>query len=339
MVKVSVIVPCYNIAPYLERCLDSLIQQTLTDIEIICINDKSTDNTLQILQEYAKKDKRIHIINHKENTGVAVARNDGLRIARGDYIGFVDPDDYVDLDFYEKLYDVAKSRNADVVKGGLMITNYLNEKQIESDLNKKIQKHPLNFCAEHSSAIYKKTFLNKNKLSYPENIMTGQDSAFLSKLVVLKPSLFINNKVFYHYINRPDSLDSKTLTHNKVLSRISMLDYKLKVLCETTFSSEKDKVLFTKKHVLDNFCYAFNKNFDNGDDRKLLFNWLVNANIPKRILINTFGIRKTKAVLQKSYEKFIQPARYLFLFSKKRFSDGYRCIYFCGVKIASYKRG
>lgn len=338
MPKVSVIVPCYNVEKYVSKCLDTLINQTLKDIEIICIDDKSTDNTLKVLRKYAKKDKRIKLIEQKENQGVARARNEGIKQAQGEYIGFVDPDDYVDLNFYEKLYNTAKTNNYDVVKGGLITKNYLNEKQIESDLNKKILKNPLNFCAEHYSAIYKKTFLNRTKLVYPENIMTGQDSAFLSKLAVLKPSLFINNEVFYHYVNRPGSLDSKTLTHNKVLSRIKMLDYKLKVLCETTFSSEKNRVLFTKKHVLDNFCYTFNKSFNNDNDKHLLFNWLVKANISKRILINTFGRRKTKAILQKSYEKFIQPKRYIFLLSKKRFSDGYRRIYFCGIKILSYKR-
>lgn len=107
MPKVSIIVPCNNIEPWLGLCMDNLVGQTLDDIEILCIDDKSTDDTLKLLKQYAKKDERIKIISHKKNMGVAAARNDGLRIATGQYICFVDPDDFVDKDFYEKLYNKA----------------------------------------------------------------------------------------------------------------------------------------------------------------------------------------------------------------------------------------
>lgn len=337
MPKVSVIVPCYNVEKYVKRCLESLTHQTLKDIEIICIDDKSNDNTLKILRDYARKDKRIQVIKKQKNQGVAIARNDGLKKSRGTYVSFVDPDDYVDLDFYEKLYNAAIQTKADIIKGNVLIYN--DNIIRKSKLNSKIHDNVFNFCAEHWSAIYKKTFLTKNKLIYPENIMTGQDSAFLSKLVVLKPSLVIQNDVFYHYVNRTDSLDSQILTHNKVLSRINMLNYKLDILRENTFSAESDRNLFISKHILDNFCYTFNKNFDNGDDRKLLFNWLVNANISKKFLMKTFGRKKTKAILNNEYESFIKKPKNLFFFSKKRFSDGYRRIYFCGIQVASYKRG
>ena len=103
MTKVSIIVPVYNVEKYLERCLDSLINQTLTNIEIVCINDGSTDNSGKILDDYAAKDNRIKVI-HQNNAGQAVARNNGLKIANGNYINFVDSDDWVDLDFIEKLY-------------------------------------------------------------------------------------------------------------------------------------------------------------------------------------------------------------------------------------------
>lgn len=115
--KVSVIIPVYNAAQYLERCLDSVINQTLKDIEIICINDCSTDNSLEILEEYASKDNRIKIIDFKENKGVAAARNAGINEAQGEYIGFVDPDDYIDSDFYAQLYKKAYETKADIVKG------------------------------------------------------------------------------------------------------------------------------------------------------------------------------------------------------------------------------
>lgn len=92
----SVIVPVYNVAGEIKRCLDSLLGQTLREIEILCIDDKSTDNSLEILRDYEKKDSRIKIIALEKNCGVSVARNQGLAIASGEYIGFVDPDDFVD---------------------------------------------------------------------------------------------------------------------------------------------------------------------------------------------------------------------------------------------------
>lgn len=113
MPKVSVIIPVYNTEKYLRKCLDSVCNQTLSDIEIICVNDCSPDNSLEILNEYAQKDNRIKVINFEENKGVSIARNTGIDSATGEFIGFVDADDFVDLDFYEKLYNKATETGAD----------------------------------------------------------------------------------------------------------------------------------------------------------------------------------------------------------------------------------
>ena len=115
--KLSIIVPVYNMAAdgKLEYCLNSLIHQTLKDIEVICVNDGSTDNSLQILQKYAKDDDRIVIID-KENGGYGIGMNVGLERATGEYIGIVEPDDYVKLDMYEDLYKVASEHDLDFVK-------------------------------------------------------------------------------------------------------------------------------------------------------------------------------------------------------------------------------
>ena len=95
--KISVIIPCYNVEKFLKQCLDSVCGQTLKDIEIICVNDASTDKSLNILKQYAKKDKRIKIIDLQKNSGLSVARNTGIKHATGDFIGFIDSDDYVGL--------------------------------------------------------------------------------------------------------------------------------------------------------------------------------------------------------------------------------------------------
>lgn len=119
MVRISVIIPVYNSEQHLRKCLETLCSQTLQDIEIICVNDCSIDNSFFILQEYAKKDKRIKLIDLKENKGAAVARNIGIESVSGQYLGFVDSDDFVDQNFYEKLYERAVKTDSDVVKGNI----------------------------------------------------------------------------------------------------------------------------------------------------------------------------------------------------------------------------
>ena len=109
----TVIIPVYNSEKYLHQCIDSIIKQTLKNIEIICVNDGSIDKSLQILEEYRTQDTRIVIIN-KANGGLSSARNAGMHIASGEYIGFVDSDDWVDSDFYEKLFVFAKNNAADM---------------------------------------------------------------------------------------------------------------------------------------------------------------------------------------------------------------------------------
>ena len=114
MIKVSVIVPVYNVEEYLEKCLDTLVNQTLKEIEIIVINDGSPDNSQKIIDKYAKKYKTIKAYT-KENGGLSDARNYGLTKANGEYIAFIDSDDYVSIDMYEKIYQKAKSGNFDMV--------------------------------------------------------------------------------------------------------------------------------------------------------------------------------------------------------------------------------
>lgn len=116
--KLSIIVPCYKVEKYLPKCLDSLMEQTLEDIEVICINDGSPDNCLKILKDYKKKYGPKIVIIDKENEGVWAGRQNGVTIAKGEYIGFVDSDDYVHKEFAEKLYNAAKSNDADIAVCG-----------------------------------------------------------------------------------------------------------------------------------------------------------------------------------------------------------------------------
>ncbi len=117
--KISVIIPVYNVEDYIVKCLDSLAMQTLNDIEFICINDGSTDNSQLILEKYASQDSRFIVVN-KKNEGPGIARNVGLQMARGEYVGFIDPDDWIASDYYEKLYTQAKELDSDIVIADLV---------------------------------------------------------------------------------------------------------------------------------------------------------------------------------------------------------------------------
>ena len=124
---ISVIVPIYNVAPYLHECIDSIINQTYKNIEVILVDDGSTDNSGKICDEYAKKDRRMVVI-HQENQGVNLARTNGLNIAKGDYIGYVDGDDWIEPEMYEHLLNKILETDADFIDSGL----------IKQDKNKKI---------------------------------------------------------------------------------------------------------------------------------------------------------------------------------------------------------
>ena len=226
--KISVIVPIYNVESYLRKCLDSLINQTLNNIEIICVNDCSPDNSLAILEEYAKKDSRIKIISFKKNKGVSVARNKGMEISNGEYIGFVDPDDYVDLDFYEKLYKSAKRKNADIAVAVRKINEIGTNKEYVYEINEKIRKHKCYFTATHQIAIYKISMLKKHDIKYPPNIITTQDSVFLNAAVIAAKNICVINDTYYHYVRRENSsysaVYSKEKAYSVLLSRSIILD-------------------------------------------------------------------------------------------------------------------
>lgn len=211
MPKVSIIVPVYNVEKYLRKCIDSLINQTLNDIEIICINDGSTDKSLKILKEYKNKDSRIILLN-QENSGQSVARNRGIEIAKGEYLGFVDPDDWIDLDYYEKLYNAASTNDTDIAVGGIIrVTGikkkkFLNfEKETITD-NTKL-KFELCDVPEKSyiwNKIYKTQKLKEINLKFEEGrifedcIFTPQALFFLGKMVTVP-------NTYYYYLRRNNS--------------------------------------------------------------------------------------------------------------------------------------
>lgn len=308
MPKISIIVPCYNVAQWLPRCLNSLVNQTLSDIEILVIDDKSTDDSLAVLQEYEKQDKRIRVFAHDRNQGVAVARNTGLAAATGEYIGFVDPDDYIDLDFYEVLYKKSLTDNADIIKGNQIRTD-LNGNEYAPNLNERVSKDKFNFSHSFWSAIYKKSFLDKHSLKFPDNIITSQDVVFLAKCVFLANQVVVVNNTSYRYFKREGSLDSAILSPIKLQSKID--GYKTLLLWMNEQPNMTDDDYKSMLWIVCNLStYPVGKETSNGDRLKLCngFVWLYdNVKNPEWIRRcygeKTFNIIKSKNI-SKIYEKF-----------------------------------
>jgi len=187
MPKISVIIPVYNTEKYLRECLDSVLNQIFQDFEIICINDGSTDNSLQILNEYAKKDERIKVISQK-NKGAGAARNQGLKIAKGEYLAFLDGDDFFEKEFLDKMYHKSKNNDCDIVicsanryNINTKITEYmpwalrvekLPEKKVFS--YKDMPNNIFNFAQNWNwNKIFKRDFIIKNNIKFQELYRTN----------------------------------------------------------------------------------------------------------------------------------------------------------------------
>lgn len=214
MAKLSIIVPVYNVEKYLPKCLESLTNQTLKDIEIICVNDGSMDNSLAILKEFASKDSRIRIIDN-QHQGVAKTRNTGLEQSTGEYIGFVDSDDYIDIDFFEKLYNSATKSNSDIAIASILkhknFFNIYNAKYTKEETAITIQ-DKIKLCEDKKhfffyawNKIYHSGFIKENNIKFSEG-QIYEDVMFAIK------ALYYSNKIIsvygtkYHYIEHENSL-------------------------------------------------------------------------------------------------------------------------------------
>lgn len=209
--KISVIIPIYNVAPYLERAINSVVSQSHKDLEIILINDGSTDNSPEIIDNYKNQDSRVIAI-HKENKGYGHTVNTGLNIASGDYIAILEPDDYIDKEMYSSLLRLAKEYNADVVKSGYFEhtqTNGLGEdkrvlwrKDIPEQKPFQIKEFPYFFSFHPSiwTCMYKTSFLKENNIRVIEAPGAGwTDNLFQVQTLCLAKSIIYTSDSYYHW--------------------------------------------------------------------------------------------------------------------------------------------
>lgn len=321
---ISVIVPVYNVGKYLVRCVDSILAQTFTDLEIILVDDGSTDNSGVLCDAYTARDKRIRVV-HKTNGGAGSARNMGLQMARGEYIGFIDGDDYIDIDMYEYLYNNIVKEKADVAMCELY----------HCYQGKSIEKHPCTYYkvtdavgAIHcvlESKITSVTPVNKlyrrslfSQLRFREGV-TAEDAFLMVDLLEKCERVVISNEQKYYYYHRADSVTSKPLNERdydvieayeynfkraleispdlfdvallrQCWARFYMLDKMM--LCDSEYDHvrEKEYVEFLRKQsrfILKNDVFT--------KGRRISFlALLINIKLYKRIV--RYKVRKDKAV-------------------------------------------
>lgn len=223
---ISVIVPAYNIAEYLPRCLDSILNQTYSNLEVIVISDGSTDGTNEIIKKYADKDSRIVPV-YKKNSGVSDTRNKGLSIAKGDYIGFVDGDDYIEPEMYEVLLKNALDNDADISHCGYQMVfpsrvdyYYNTGKKVIQNNKKGIRDLLVGDYVEPSPCIkiFRKNVLDN--LRMPENIRINEDILFNFYAFCNSNKSIYEDKPFYHYILRSNSAATSKINDNKLFDPI-----------------------------------------------------------------------------------------------------------------------
>lgn len=224
MPLVSVIVPVYKVEKYIKRCVESLLKQTISDVEIILVDDGSPDNSGIICDEMEATEKRIKVL-HKSNGGLSSARNAGLKVATGEYVGFVDSDDDVELDMYEKMYTIAKQENVDFVMTDYMRILesgkvYLKTLEIASGRydKEKIRKeiYPQLIMGENLDygpllsvwhCLYRKEFLDKYQLRFDEDVRWSEDNIFSAFVGYYADSFYyMKGQGLYHYYQNPGTI-------------------------------------------------------------------------------------------------------------------------------------
>ena len=214
--KLSVIVPCYNVSTYVGKCLDSIIDNNIDDMEIIAINDGSTDNTLSILKQYKQKYPKLIKIIDEENSGLSMARNAGLKVAKGEYISFIDSDDYIEKDMYKTMLKKA-NHSFDIVICGVNMVYPSYTKKISSGLNGDIlnEESAKTVMNNWFTAIWNKIFKKEilNNMKFKKGIWY-EDVEFLYRLLPKITTVGVVDGYYYNYIQRMDSI---TYTYNHKL--------------------------------------------------------------------------------------------------------------------------
>lgn len=241
MKKVSVIIPVYNVENYLRKCLNSLVNQTLKDIEIIVVNDGTLDNSQEIIDEYVKKYPKKVVSIIQENGGQGAARNTGLLHAKGEYIGYVDSDDYVEENMYEELYKKAKEEDSDIVICGNNVVKENYELFSKEDVDKEFLLGKMAVW----NKIYKKNIIVDNKIQFRSKVWY-EDLDFTMKVYFSSKKISYVDKPLYNYLLREGS----TMNNNNIKRNLELIE-----AFDSLIDYCKDKKIYNKvKDEIEFLC-------------------------------------------------------------------------------------
>lgn len=308
MPAVSVLVPCYNVEKYIRQCLDSIVNQTLKDMEIICLNDGSTDGTLAILREYAARDSRIRIID-KPNSGYGDSMNKGLDAAEGDYIGIVESDDIILPNMFADMLALAREHNADMVKSAH--EEYWSDPERyrvcpvpERFADRLVTPQEVGDLTQFKIAIwsglYRRAMLEQYEIRFTTTPGASyQDTAFNFKVWVSSDRIWITSK--YYYLYRQDNINSSMKNKKKIFAIVhefrNIDEFLKKWNIKDKWCQSKDKMKFK--------CYGWNYNRINFSGRKLFLP--VMKHDFQEIMCHNNTIlsdKEKKKILQISYHPF-----------------------------------
>ena len=251
---ISLIVPFYNVEQYIERCIKSLLSQSYSNIEVLLIDDCSPDNSVKIAKEYAKKDKRIKILQYKNNRGLGGARNYGIEKAKGEYILFVDSDDYIDSNSVQILFDKAKKNDLCVLEA-----SYIKESKNKSEiLPRKSTYFDTVFSGQEYwdlipiapvvawNKLYKLSFLKENNIVF--KLRKFEDVAFTSEVFMKAKRVMNINLPFYHYIVRENSIMTVRTSISHLEDAFSLIK-DMKVLFEANPKNEQMKKSYLYTYI------------------------------------------------------------------------------------------
>lgn len=251
---VSILVPFYNVEQYIDRCIQSLIKQTYENIEILLIDDCSPDNTLEIAQKYTESDSRIKILRYEKNRGLGGARNYGIEKAKGEYILFVDSDDYIKSNTIEVLFDKAKKNNLCVLE-----TNYIKEGKTKSDIlpRRSLYSDKVYYGKEYWDLIpiapvvawnkfYKLSFLKENNIVF--QLRKFEDVAFTAEVFMKAKRVMNIDFPFYHYIVRENSIMTESASVSHLEDAYSLIK-DMKILFESNKENEQMKKSYLYSYI------------------------------------------------------------------------------------------
>lgn len=272
MCKVSIIVPIYNARNKIISCIETLINQTLKEIEILCIIDCPNDGSDEIITKYAKKDIRIKVINNSKNLHISKSRNIGLQHARGEYIGFSDHDDWRELSMYEDLYRIAKENDADLVisnsfiekngKSQLIEYKGLSKKELIASIIQPIMSGKnKNFLSKSVwASLYKRESIIKKNIYFPDRrIYNEEDTLFNLEYILNSKKIIFTNKAYYHW-NREIATQSTKKEKNFAESQINLFKAIEEILIKHNVLSEYSEYL---KLLISNKIYFFLEYYKN----------------------------------------------------------------------------